>query len=110
MPQDLYEQDPRVLAAVAAVRKLEQAVSASRPPNVTSRLPSDLAALGGKTPVEISGEGIAFVLSLPWDIVDGVTAAHDDILPFDVADAARFILRDWLVGHGEMAAAPVEPH
>lgn len=97
MPDDLYWRDPRVLAAAAALRGLEAGVSPDRPPNVASRFATiDPARLSQKTAVELSTRGVAFVVTLPWEVVGGLIAEADDLLPFDIADAAPAALRAWL--------------
>ena len=107
MPSDLYDQDPRVVTAIAAVRMIEAGVSPSRPPNVSSRAPSiDVAQLATMRPVEMSAAGLSFVLDLPWDLVDPLVKAQDDFARLDPADTVQFGLRDWLTAHGYLVAAP----
>jgi hypothetical protein len=112
MPTNLYADDPRVLAGVALVRNIERGERAARPPSVTSRLQSfDLTELSRKTAVEMSNEGVRFVTTLPWDVSDALIESRaDDLVPFDIADAVTFVLRDWLVGHGAIEAQSEEAH
>ena len=99
MPGDLYDQDPRVLVAVAALKDLEGSASPARPPNLTSRAPAlDTATVAVRTPVELSSAGASFVLELPWDIVDGLHDAQAAFSRLDTPETVLSALRDWLTG------------
>jgi hypothetical protein len=105
MPGHLYDEDPRVLVARAALRELETNSSTGRPPNVTSRSPAlDVAKLAPNRSVEMSSTGISFVFDVPWDLVDALHDAQADFAWLDTSETVGFALRDWLTGHGYLQA------
>jgi len=107
MPRDLYDQDPRVLVAIAALREMEGSPSPARPPSLTSRAPTvDAATVALRSPVELSSSSASFVLELPWDIVDALHDAQAAFSRLDTPETVLFALRDWLTGQGYLAPAP----
>lgn len=116
MPPNLYAQDPRIATAAALLKRIEQGISPSRPPN-TSGKPAgfDVTALAKSRAVEESTEGISFVVDMPWDLVEASWRAmtEDRSYPLDPNDAVNFVLRDWFTAHGYGELLPFgdeEPH
>jgi hypothetical protein len=104
-PGQLYDEDPGVLVARAALEELETAASPARPPNLTSRAPAlDVTRLAPSRPVEMSSIGVSFVLEIPWPLVDALHDAQADFARLDAAETVQFALRDWLTGHGYLTA------
>ena len=104
MPPKTFGEDPRVTAATAVLESLEGRSSA-RVPNVTSRPPQlDIARLAQRRAVEESAAGIAFMMDLPWDLVEAMTAMPD--IPADPSDAMEYIARDWLTSQGTLPSGP----
>ena len=104
MPPKLFGEDPRVSRGIALMKEMEAGLSASRPPQVTSRPPKlDIAVLASRRAVAETGKGISFVTDLPWDLVEALGEAEG--LPLDPAEAVTFIVRDWLTAHGDLPLA-----
>jgi hypothetical protein len=106
MPGRLYDEDPRVLVARAALREMEESGAPARPPNLTSRSPTvNLSTLPPDRAVEMSARGASFVIELPWDIVDALHDAQNALERLDPAETVGFALRDWLTGQGYLKPA-----
>lgn len=110
MPGNLYDQDPRVLIARAALNELEDSAFPARPPSTTSRMPAlDVSELTPNVAVEMSATGMSFVLNLPWDLIEALHDAQAAFSRLDTPETVVFALRDWLTAHGYLEA-PSDTH
>ena len=104
MPPKVFGEDPRVTSAMAVIESLEGRAP-SRLPNVTSLHPRlDITRLTQRRAVEESATGIAFVMELPWDLVEAMITMPD--IPADPSAAMEYIARDWLVSQGALSTGP----
>ena len=106
MPPKLFGEDVRVTRAVSLIKTLETGGTSARPPNAVGRPPKlDVSVLASKRAVAENGRGISFVTELPWDLVEGLVAAAED-LPLDPEEATAFIVREWLTANGYLPLVP----
>ena len=106
MPPKLFSEDVRVTRALSLIKTLETGETSARPPNAVGRPPKlDISVLGSKRAVAESGRGISYVTELPWNLVEGLIDAAED-LPLDPAEATAFIVREWLTANGHLPLVP----
>jgi hypothetical protein len=103
MPDFLYAQDPRVHRARQMIESMS-GVSVGRPPNVIP-FPGEMIDLTApRTLAEVEHMPGA---EPPWDITLGLDVfMESDLAPPTRSEAVVMILRDWLIGHGCLAAPP----
>ncbi|MGN6486299.1 MAG: hypothetical protein ACTHLT_00580 [Devosia sp.] len=107
MPELMFEIDPRVHAARQLVATVNE-VSGSRAPSIVRDLADDLPAIDLAPPATLEQvDQMSGAEPPPWDITAGLDAfMASDLATPTRTEAVIYILRDWLIGHGYLAATP----
>lgn len=104
MPDFLFEIDPRVHRARQLIATRTQ-VASSRPPSILATPPMEMVDL--VPPPTMADVDRMQGAEPPWDITAGLDAfMASDFAPETRTEAVMLVLRDWLIGHGYLAAPP----